>query len=173
MTNSSKYSKCLKNTGLERVQDFWATEALHFWKARAFPFWKAKASLAAQRKWKEVTTLTGPFGTWAKATQEEDRESWIQSPNSFHMGIQTPRNKAWQWMDLPFQEQPVASPGAHIHCRCLCHQGCPKKRINSLSPHNFHIADNLENNSRGNSKDLLKFQRGNLSEGAYVNRKNE
>lgn len=40
-----------------------------------------------------------------------------------------------------------------------------QKRGSVLSPpHNFHTADYSENNSRGNSKDLLKFQRGNLSE---------
>ncbi|KAJ7403625.1 hypothetical protein WISP_150130 [Willisornis vidua] len=40
-------------------------------------------------------------------------------------------------MDLLCQEQLIASPGAHILCHCLWHQGRPEKRINSLSTPQF------------------------------------
>lgn len=157
-----------------KIQDLKGRRVLeqHFCKARAFPFWKAKASLAAQRKWKEAATLTGPSGIWAKATQEEDSESWIQSPNSFHMGIQTPRNKGWQWT-FPAKSSPL--PAQVLTCTVTASGTRDVQRRGSIlsPPHNFHTADNSENNSRGNSKDLLKFRRGNLSEWAYVNRKNE
>lgn len=162
----SKYSKYLKNAAFYKVQ-FWGMEVRRCWKPG-----RLQAYLAVQRKRREAAAATGPLGVRAKAAQEEDRECWIRCPKSSPMGIQTPRNKAWQWTSpaksslLPAQVLPRAVTAFGT--------GDVHRRGSILSPpHNFHTADNSENNSRGNSKDLLKFQRGNLSERAYVNRKNE
>lgn len=114
------------------------------------------ASLAAQRKWREAATLTGPFVIWAKAAQEEDRESWIRSPNPFHMGIQTPRNKAWQWT-FPAKSSPL--PAQVLTCTVTAFGTNDVQRRGSIlfPPYHFHTLTTEETIQEGIQKICWNF----------------
>lgn len=129
-----------------------------------------EASLAAQRKWREAATLTGPFVIWAKTAQEEDRESWIRSPNPFHMGIQTPRNKPWQ-RTFPAKSSPL--PAQVLNALSL-----PLAPMMSREEDQFSFHPTISTRWQLRKQFKREFKRSveistRKSEWAYVNRKNE